>query len=289
MKRLIIIIMIILALAAPAAATDQTIAYTEEMVGSGHPTKSDTLNRLTLVEHNTDGTHKVVNPAYIAGCGVWPASTSSIYVRSGVLDIAGLKYTIDSTLTKSSLTGLSNDTLYRVYASAPGSGTALSATEITVSTTAAVWSTTYKCLMKSDAATTHRLIGVFLTDGSGNILLHNVDGQELRWEAPVTVLSASAAAGVTALSVIALSEFDTVAHFHIGIVPSGVTAWYFSIGHDGTTNRRVLGVGGSLNDGGDCSEMTNNAQIYYFIAANGGSATVTLSQLGLNLPAGLGR
>lgn len=37
---------------------DLTIAYTEEMVGSGHPTKSDTLNRLALVEHNTDGTHK---------------------------------------------------------------------------------------------------------------------------------------------------------------------------------------------------------------------------------------
>ena len=28
------------------------------MVGSGHPTKADTLNRLALVEHNTDGTHK---------------------------------------------------------------------------------------------------------------------------------------------------------------------------------------------------------------------------------------
>jgi hypothetical protein len=37
---------------------DQTIKATEEMVGSGHATKSDTLNRLTLVEHNTDGTHR---------------------------------------------------------------------------------------------------------------------------------------------------------------------------------------------------------------------------------------
>jgi hypothetical protein len=37
---------------------DQTIAYTEEMVGSGHPTKSDTLNRLALVQHGTDGTHR---------------------------------------------------------------------------------------------------------------------------------------------------------------------------------------------------------------------------------------
>lgn len=37
---------------------DQRIQYTEEMVGAGHPTKSDTLNRLSLVEHNSDGTHK---------------------------------------------------------------------------------------------------------------------------------------------------------------------------------------------------------------------------------------
>ena len=37
---------------------DQRIAYTEEMVGSGHPSKTDTLNRLALIEHNSDGTHK---------------------------------------------------------------------------------------------------------------------------------------------------------------------------------------------------------------------------------------
>jgi hypothetical protein len=38
---------------------DQTAKYNEEAVGSGHPTKADTVNRLTLVEHNTDGTHKM--------------------------------------------------------------------------------------------------------------------------------------------------------------------------------------------------------------------------------------
>ncbi|MBI5237704.1 MAG: hypothetical protein HY887_04705 [Deltaproteobacteria bacterium] len=38
--------------------SDQRILYTEEMVGASHPSKSDTLNRLALVEHNTDGTHK---------------------------------------------------------------------------------------------------------------------------------------------------------------------------------------------------------------------------------------
>jgi hypothetical protein len=36
---------------------DQTIKATEEMVGSGHATKADTLNRLVLVEHGTDGAH----------------------------------------------------------------------------------------------------------------------------------------------------------------------------------------------------------------------------------------
>jgi len=44
---------------APVIAADQRIQATEEMVGAGHVTKADTLNRLTLVDHNTDGTHKL--------------------------------------------------------------------------------------------------------------------------------------------------------------------------------------------------------------------------------------
>ncbi|MBI5902738.1 MAG: right-handed parallel beta-helix repeat-containing protein [Deltaproteobacteria bacterium] len=40
---------------------EQRIQYTEEMVGAGHPTKADTLNRLMLVEHGTDGAHKSTN------------------------------------------------------------------------------------------------------------------------------------------------------------------------------------------------------------------------------------
>ncbi|HHD11906.1 MAG TPA: hypothetical protein ENK42_05640 [Deltaproteobacteria bacterium] len=46
---------------------DQRIQYTEELVGAGHPTKPDTLNRLVLVEHNNDGTHKEYNAvAYLS-------------------------------------------------------------------------------------------------------------------------------------------------------------------------------------------------------------------------------
>lgn len=37
---------------------DQIIQATEEMVGAGHATKADTLNRALLIDHNTDGTHE---------------------------------------------------------------------------------------------------------------------------------------------------------------------------------------------------------------------------------------
>ncbi len=40
---------------------DQRIQYTEELVGANHATKTDTINRIALVEHNNDGTHKSAN------------------------------------------------------------------------------------------------------------------------------------------------------------------------------------------------------------------------------------
>src|SRR5574337_369346 len=38
--------------------SDQRIQSTEKMVGANHPSLSDTLNRLTLIGHNSDGSHK---------------------------------------------------------------------------------------------------------------------------------------------------------------------------------------------------------------------------------------
>lgn len=46
--------------------TDMRIQFSEEMVGAGHTAKADTLNRLSGVEHNNDGTHsrltQVIDP-----------------------------------------------------------------------------------------------------------------------------------------------------------------------------------------------------------------------------------
>ena len=44
---------------------NQRILATEGMVGYGHPTKADTLNRFGMVEHNEDGTHKYATSAEI--------------------------------------------------------------------------------------------------------------------------------------------------------------------------------------------------------------------------------
>ncbi|MFH1034299.1 MAG: hypothetical protein V1806_07305 [Pseudomonadota bacterium] len=51
--------------------SDQTIQYSEEMVGAGHPTKEDTLNRLALVETGGDGHGKY---RYLASQATAPAT-----------------------------------------------------------------------------------------------------------------------------------------------------------------------------------------------------------------------
>ena len=51
---------------------DQRIQYTEEMVGAAHPSKADTLNRLGIVEHNNDGTHKGAAVASLLALGLRP-------------------------------------------------------------------------------------------------------------------------------------------------------------------------------------------------------------------------
>lgn len=40
---------------------DQRIAYTEKMIGAGHPTLADTLNRLSMIEHKADGSHGAIH------------------------------------------------------------------------------------------------------------------------------------------------------------------------------------------------------------------------------------
>lgn len=63
------------------------ILYTEEMVGYGHPVKTDTLNRLTDVEHDEDGTHGEITPSGCTVSGVFTAQDNANIV--GNTDITG--------------------------------------------------------------------------------------------------------------------------------------------------------------------------------------------------------
>lgn len=65
---------------------DQRIQATENMIGANHPTLTDTLNRLTLVEHNTDGTHHNIT---IDGTIVQSLTTDSSSSTTGAMKTAG--------------------------------------------------------------------------------------------------------------------------------------------------------------------------------------------------------
>lgn len=65
---------------------DLTIKATENMIGSGHPTLTDTLNRLALVQHGTDGTHVDVT---VSGTFVQSLATDSSSSTTGAIKTAG--------------------------------------------------------------------------------------------------------------------------------------------------------------------------------------------------------
>lgn len=62
--------------------SDQCIQYNEEMVGAGHPTKPDTLNRLSLVECDTDGKGKYRYLKHQASAPSTAAGEGAIYFKS---------------------------------------------------------------------------------------------------------------------------------------------------------------------------------------------------------------
>jgi hypothetical protein len=92
--------------------TDLRIQFSETMVGAGHPTKPDTLNRLVLAGHNNDGTHKFwfdVKEYGAVGDGVTDDSTAIqaainamtsggiLYFPAGTYKITGTLYLTSST------------------------------------------------------------------------------------------------------------------------------------------------------------------------------------------------
>lgn len=104
MKKVLSIVLLSAMLMLPWAnawAVDKRIQYTEEMVGANHPTKTDTLNRLPLVEHNTNGTHGAITPTTVNKVTITaPATGSTLTINEGKT------LTVSSTFnTKDALSG----------------------------------------------------------------------------------------------------------------------------------------------------------------------------------------
>ena len=72
-------------------AADYRIQYTEKLVGAGHPTLADTLNRLSLIEHSSDGTHKDIHATSITiSGGLYATSASFGSLSVGNILLSGL-------------------------------------------------------------------------------------------------------------------------------------------------------------------------------------------------------
>jgi|GEM_PF-2841523 len=121
--------------------TDLRIQYNEEMVGAEHPTKQDTLNRLALAEHHSDGTHKN-RPGWLRGLRATYKDSDEIYVGPGEIavdDGAGVRtYFLAAQTAKAHAVTGGPKAVY-VYIDPSPSGNNLSADNIVLSEAVPAW------------------------------------------------------------------------------------------------------------------------------------------------------
>lgn len=82
--------------------TDLRIQFSEEMVGAGHPAKADTLNRLPLVEHNSDGTHRAFVTVSPSGADDTAALQTAINTGKAIVFSQGAYLANNLTVTTAS-------------------------------------------------------------------------------------------------------------------------------------------------------------------------------------------
>lgn len=225
--------------------TDLRIQYNEEMVGANHSTKSDTLNRLALAEHNTDGSHAVANES-IRGLVVSRSDDANLAISAGwvvIDDGAGVqRRALPSNTTKAH--GQGGAAVVYVYidpdAASGGTAPALNNNNIIVSTTAPVWVTSKQGLYHP-SNTGQRCVGCWITDGSGNShtkLTAMPDGETVFWKEEQTICTTQNNTSFTYHSLANL--VPAVAYTITGLIVIGN---YVSAG--GTIYLREYGVSGN--------------------------------------------
>jgi len=166
---------------------DQRIKSTEEMVGSGHATKTDTLNRLTLVEHNDTGSHAAANES-IRGLVVSRSDDANLAISAGwvVIDDGARIERRALAVSTTKAHGETGGALVTVYvyidpdAASGGTRPTLNSNNIVVNTTAPTWDAAKGGLYSSNM----RCVGAWFIDTDNHAystLVAHPDGETVLW------------------------------------------------------------------------------------------------------------
>jgi hypothetical protein len=266
------------------------IQCNEEMVGAGHPTKADTLNRLVLVEHNTDGTHLSKSLGYLSRVHIYKSNTTQITLAPLAADIGGLIYTLDAATAKTISASAGTQHWEYLYAEAPSSGLTLSASEITHSATAPAYSAAYKGWYDGDK----RCIGVVPVSAANQVETYHQIGQTVTLSVLHNILSTSTPATSSTLLATNLPVLGNLkVNVGVTLAQAGVTmVWaYVEDGElaSGNADNGLLMSNDHANATcgvrGEKSAVTDSSQrIRYH--ASGGATTISISLRWFELPWG---
>lgn len=174
--------------------TEMIIQYNEEMVGANHPTKSDTLNRALLVEHNEKGTHQHYR-GWRRGLQIQYKDADEIYVGAGEVSLddgtTPRTYTLAAQTAKAhAITG--GPKVVYVYVDPPASGTSLAAENIVLDDTVPAWNEGKHGWYHPTNTDQRWLEQAFAIDASNNVLkfVSSAEGKGIYWVSAVLIIAA---------------------------------------------------------------------------------------------------
>lgn len=262
--------------------SDQRIQYNEEMVGAGHPTKDDTLNRLVLAEHNIDGTHKYPLKGVMVGLRLERKDADELHLYPGAVEINGGLYSVVSNITKQ-LTGLSADTWHYLLAGAPASGNELSADDLAASASAPGYDAARLGWYSGDA----RCLGFFLTDASGNILGFYTVGNWWVPLQPIWIINGAPSAGWTSVAANVPALGRLLLSVSADHDSTGTAILEMRPGNSTITSNPLIHVTRGPNASADGAALVTTSVAGYVDYRLPNSNTLSFSWNALHLPRGL--
>lgn len=225
--------------------SDLRIQYNEEMVGAGHPTKSDTLNRLMLAEHNHDGTHQQQARGFRTGLVPAYQDGDELTFGGGALEIGGKFYYL-AAAAGVSFASLAADTSYWVYVTPPATGNILAAGDFSASTTAPTPNHAKAGWYNGSA----RCIFGFLTDGSGNIPKFRYSRGRVFYDTNISVASITPSTswtdvtlpvptGIAILALVGVFNIYIDATAYPRIRPNGSSGWQWGAAYVESAGQRT--------------------------------------------------